>query len=345
MPEHMYNARILCDSVSPTGKRLTTFEVTFPRIVLAEAKTHRLLRGAGGNVEEILIDGLGINDDENLSRNSASSRAIPLTKQLERVMTHPFVPARFPLNCKGMQPQEYVEADHPMYQTLVAEWLEARDKVLVIARQLSSKRNVHKQIVNRLLEPWMWHTAILTATEWDNFFALRCHPDAQFEVKRIADLMYDLYHNPPEAPQLVGPGLWHCPLIDNEDLSLMMNWYLTKSQAYEGLPAGYEPATTELMKRMSAARCARVSMLNHDGKRDVEADLGLFGKLIDPSHPLHASPFEHVATPYYSEGLIQDVDRTAYYGKKDLRSGNFVGWKQMRKFLPGENVTNFRKKG
>src|SRR5688500_16020340 len=108
----MYSAKIICDSISETGKRLTTFEITFPRIVLAEAKTHRVIRGMGGNIEEELwLDGLGINDDENLSRNSASSRAIPFRKQIDRIVENPYIPERFPLDGKGMQPGSYIDKE------------------------------------------------------------------------------------------------------------------------------------------------------------------------------------------------------------------------------------------
>ena len=65
----MIKAEIIADSLSPQGHRLTTFICVFPRIVLAEFNTHRML-----------------------SRNSASSRAIPFNKMLEMVKTNPFIP-------------------------------------------------------------------------------------------------------------------------------------------------------------------------------------------------------------------------------------------------------------
>lgn len=106
-----YSCKILLDSISPTGKRLTTFEATFPRCVLAEAETHRVLRGFGGNVEELIIHNLGINVDENLSRNSASSRAIPINKMLQRVQEDPFIPEQWGKPVTGMGAKEYWPKD------------------------------------------------------------------------------------------------------------------------------------------------------------------------------------------------------------------------------------------
>lgn len=343
-----YKAKIICDSVSPVGKRLTTFEITFPRIVLAEAKTHRVIRGMGGNVEEELwTAGLGLNDDENLSRNSASSRAIPVAKMIQRVMEDPFIPERFPVTQKGMQPAEYYEPGTPEYERCVNKWLEARDDMVAHAGRLLEFR-VHKQIANRLLELFSWHTAVVTATEWNNFFGLRCHPDAQAEIRTIANMMYDLYRgdtNWEEHPAVQPPGrTWHCPYIDGDDLKAMMNWYLTQSTHVDFGSMSYEEGTTELMKRISVARCARTSYLNQDGKKDIEEDLSLYSRLQGP--PFHASPFEHVATPHF-----MDFDhiphstwsRDVIDDNGNIRSGNFMGWKQLRKFFPDENIKEYRR--
>jgi thymidylate synthase ThyX len=192
-----YGAKILADSISPEGHRLTTFEITFPRLVLAEFNTHRVF-----------------------SRNSASSRAIPVVKQLKRILEDPFVPLEFGTNQPGMQAgaalggiklqharQAWRHArNEAVIQALklisspmcVEDGLAQQDKtgwqlsdlVTSVEEYLSQVANcpeqaysdhlgVHKQLANRLLEPFMWHTVILTATEWSNFFALRAHKDAQ----------------------------------------------------------------------------------------------------------------------------------------------------------------------
>lgn len=333
-----YKCKILLDSISETGKRITTFEITFPRIVLAEFNTHRMF-----------------------SRNSASSRAIPFKKQIDRVSGDPFVPEQFPLNCKGMQPQEYISKNDSRYVSLVDEWLEARRQAVVCAEVLHDIGNVHKQIVNRLLEPFMWHTVIVTATEFDNFFKLRCDENAQYEIRKIADLMYEKYHKMTEVNdgaihkisptmQLLKVGEWHCPLVSEKDDEAIE--CLTKGHEWMNklITIPYSQQPIELKKRISVARCARVSYLTHEGKRDIEKDLELFERLRTSGH---WSPFEHVATPYYNDINIlksaspQELIKVIRKGRDDsngnIWSGNFCGWKQYRKEFADENCTNFRK--
>ena len=269
----MYEAKILADHLAPSGKRLVTYEVTFPRIVLAEFNTHRVL-----------------------SRNSASSRAIPVEKMLRRVEKDPFVPTYWGKNQKGMQADE--ELGEEARNDAEYAWLSARDKAVGYARSLI-ETGVHKQLVNRLLEPWCWQTCLVTATEYDNFFALRCHRDAQPEIREIAVMMEKLYdeHEPIE----VGEGFWHLPLVEDRA---------------ELEAAGY---SEEDIRQISVGRCARVSYLTHDGKRDPRADLDLCDRLRASGH---MSPFEHVAQ------ALRDPDE----------SGNFLGWAQYRKSLAGEAI-------
>lgn len=155
-------AEIIADSVCPFGHRITTYVLTFPRFILAELNTHRVF-----------------------SKNSASSRAIPFEKMVNMVLEDPFIPIAWQKDHKGMQGTEYLDLDqlitaegHTMYQATVEEWLSARDEAVTRATYLNES-GVTKQLCNRLLEPFMWHTVILTATEFDNFFELRC---PQYEV-------------------------------------------------------------------------------------------------------------------------------------------------------------------
>lgn len=277
-----YSAKILCDSVhSETDVRLTTMEVTLPRIVLAELNTHRVF-----------------------SRNSASSRAIPIAKMIERVQTDPFIPVWWGKNQKGMQAAE--ELDDIGKDAARFHWLEARDNAVLSVQNLQDI-DVHKQIANRLLEPWLWHTVIITSTEWENFYALRTHRDAQPEFKKAADMMLDLYEQLAHRAQRLGPGEWHLPLVpDYAEL-----W----SVGYTALDVA----------RISCARCARVSYLTHDGKRDPKADLELATRLSTSGH---MSPFEHAARVQGND--IPD----AMYGASNF-SGN---WLQYRKLLAGEAV-------
>lgn len=264
-----YSARVLADSMSPRGDRLTTFEVTLPRIVLAEFNTHRML-----------------------SRNSASSRAIPVEKRIAVVREHPFIPDAFGANQRGMQAGDASGVDQDLAR---AAWLRARDAAVEHAAALASA-GVHKQWANRLIEPFCWHTIIVSATEWANYFALRLHRDAQPEIRRATECMRDALRG--SEPVQLSEGQWHLPLVDgHRDESLSIRE----------------------MVACSVARCARVSYLTHDGKRDVAADLVLHDRLLTSGH---MSPFEHPA---------RATGGTAY-------SGNFRGWTQYRKLIGGENI-------
>ncbi len=153
---------------------------------------------------------------------------------------------------------------------------------------------VHKQIANRLLEPFLWHTVIVTATEWSNFFAQRCDKDAQPEIQTIAYIMRALLAK--SEPVRVEAGDYHLPLIQDDER---------------------ETCTLDLLIKLSVARCARVSYLTHDGKRDHAADCALYDRLREG---MHMSPFEHVA----------------WASMDDSQSGNFVGWIQHRKAIANE---------
>ncbi|MGA8325961.1 MAG: FAD-dependent thymidylate synthase [Candidatus Cybelea sp.] len=256
-----YRARVLLDSVSPAGVRLTTLEVSFPRFVLAEFNTHRVL-----------------------SRNSASSRAVPTSKLIDRVERDPVVPLEWGRNKAGMSASDMLSDEEA--RAARAIWLQARDDAVVRARELLAL-NVHKQELNRLLEPFLWHTVIVSATEWSNFFDLRCAPNAQPEIRAAALEMRAAIDA--SRPQRVALGEWHTPLLQEDERDLDL----------------------ETRRRISAARCARVSYLTHEGKREIEKDLELFERLKSDRH---LSPFEHVATPAPDEAF----------------HANFRGWIQMR---------------
>ncbi len=238
-----YAAKIIADSVNSNGVRLTTMEITYPRFVHCEFMTHRVF-----------------------SRNAASSRAIPVAKMMQRVEEDPVWPVWWGKNQAGMQAEEELTAVEQ--SEAKAYWLDARDAALHHARRLVAL-GVHKQIVNRILEPWCWITVIVSATDWQNFFGLRCHPAAQPELRVIADKMFDLYLR--SQPHHLEDGEWHIPYLEDRDQIVMKDWL-----------------------RVSTGRCARVSYLNHDGKRDPAADIALHDRLAAQT-PGHWSPFEHVA--------------------------------------------------
>lgn len=276
-----YDCKILLDSLAPSGARLTTFEITFPRFVLAEFNTHRLL-----------------------SRNSASSRAIPVEKRVAAVESDPFVPETFGQNQKGMQANE--ELGDEAAAASKSAWLSAAHAAVQHAKYLA-KIGVHKQLANRLLEPFLWHTAVVSATEWDNFFAQRCHPAAQPEIRRIAEMMRDAREA--STPRKLLAGEWHLPYADDY------------TSSYPPLSRETEPGFGFDWRQVSVARCARVSYLTQDGRRDPQEDLALFERLRT-AEPMHASPFEHVAMA---------LERREH-------SGNFVGWMQYRKLFTCEHA-------
>lgn len=279
----MYQTKILLDSIAPCGKRLTTWELTYPRFVHAELMTHRLF-----------------------SRNSASSRAIPVKKMLGKIIEDPALPIWWGKAQPGMQARE--ELDYETQQKAIEIWLKGRDQAVAIAQELDAL-GVHKQIVNRVTEPWMFITVILSSTEFDNWDALRAHPDAQPEIMWVAQDM--LVQREKSTPKLLMPGDWHLPLISEEEKNEIL--FLPGNKSYDNYIG--------MLKKISTGRCARVSYLTHDGKRDYQEDIKLHDKLCE-SKPPHMSPFEHVA---------QALSEPKW-------SGNFVGWKQYRKEFANEHV-------
>lgn len=261
-------ARVIADSVSPAGYRLSTLEVRLHRFVLAEFNTHRAL-----------------------SRNSASSRAIPVSRTLASIAEEPAVPLFWPGEQRGMQGGANLSHDGEEKARQI--WLDARDAAVHHAEQLYAL-GVHKSVTNRLLEPFMSHTVIVSATDWDNFWHQRCSPLAQPEIRFAAEAMRAAYRH--SRPRLVGWGEWHLPYISDDERRT------------------HDLAT---LTRVSAARCARVSYLTHDGRRSISDDLRLWRRLID-ARPPHASPLEHVAIP-----------TGAYYDNP----GNFTGWEQLRHLI------------
>lgn len=267
-----HSAKVIADSVSEAGARLTTMEVTLPRIVLSEFNTHRVF-----------------------SRNSASSRAIPIKEQIRRVMADPYIPLHWGVNRSGMQADAELNEDEIRQAKSV--WLKARDNAVSSVEELL-EIGLHKQVTNRLLEPFMWQTILVTSTEWDNFYALRANAQAHPEIRRSAELMREAQQaSTPKLVKLLG---WHLPLIQPDELD-------------------WATDNTEEAIKVSIGRCARVSYLTHDGKRDHAKDVELYERLVTSGH---MSPLEHVATPFF--------DRRMW-------SGNFQGWKQFRKTVPNEN--------
>jgi len=261
-------AKVIEDSISEHGKRITTLQVKFHRFILPEFNTHRVF-----------------------SRNFSSSRAIPTKKLMEQVLNDPALPVFWGKNEPGMQSHEHLP---PLTTEAVKViWKKAAQDAVYHADALHLQ-GAHKQIVNRVIEPFLWATGIVTSTQWANWFELRDHEDAQPEIRALAIAMKNAMVG--SRPRLLQKGEWHLPYVRESERSI-------------------DIAT---LRKISAARCCRVSYLKHDGQApSVDDDLKLFDRLAG-AVPLHASPLEHQATPLYHG---DDLDL----------QGNFSGWTQFRK--------------
>jgi len=260
----MIYAKIIADSITGSGKRLTTMEVQMHRFVLAEFNTHRVF-----------------------SRNSASSRAIPIEKQIAKISKHPAYPLEWGSNKSGMQAGEPLNPKDSRKAKKI--WKKSSKRAIKDCRKLENL-GVHKQLANRILEPYMWHTVIVSSTEWDGFFEQRCSTLAQPEIRQTAMAMREAYKK--SVPDFIVTGEFHLPYLQPEEYNLDNN----------------------LKAKICIARCARVSYLTHNNVKSIHKDLDLFNRLVDADPP-HWSPMEHVATP-----AVSDLDC----------SGNFDGYAQIR---------------
>ena len=345
-----FKATIVADSISPDGVRLTTAELTYPRIVHAEVMTHRMF-----------------------ARNSASTRAIPLATQLTNLLTNPFIPEKFGVNQKGMQAFRHL--DGLAHDEAVEIWLQGRDRAVttVIELILGAKRasevlgykpgreyvpgevigqhfeelkqlfpkstddfdaastdllNVHKQLAGRGLEAYMWHTIVLSATEFDNFFALRDHPEAQGEIATIARLLRK--ERDASQPRELDYDQWHTPYVEEGEFD--------------------DPRDAI---KASTARTAAASY-NRQNAKNPAAELERFDKLLASRH---MSPFEHPSKPFgkaevlYRKSSAAILEHYATFEKYEDVSvlmvqqlvrglefnGNYRGWTQYRKTIEHED--------
>ena len=293
----MIEAKIIADSISEEGIRLTTFQVRLHRFILPELNTHRAF-----------------------SRNYSSSRAIPVKTILDQVRRNPAMPVHFGKNQPGMQARE--ELSGAELDDVIQKWNLAANLAADMSEAMMSA-GVHKQIANRITEPFQWTTGIITATDYENFFRLRDHKDAQPEIRALAIKMKEAYVA--STPKVLKLAEWHLPYVAEHELQDM---------------------SLEEAKRCSAARCARVSYNKHDGtKPSMAEDFELFGQLVvrpfedkrgnvlTDDDPIHASPCEHQATP--DRYLLNEDEWT-----RSPLWGNFYGWVQYRKILELNGVNN-----
>ena len=306
----MIKSEILADSINPVGNRMTTFILEYPRFCHSEVMTHRMF-----------------------SKNAASSRAIPIEKMIQQVIDNPAMPVWWGKNQSGMQANEELddlnkkhkleswhEVSYSDKEIAMIQWYKARDSAVEQAKKLN-ELGLHKQVVNRVLEPFFNIRIILSGTEFENFFALRVHKDAQPELQVLANLMLEQYNK--SEPKKLQTGEWHIPFGDkiNEDKIIDI---IKKYQLPNSIHVVKEKIN-EIKKKIAISRCARVSYFNYEGKDDYEADIKLCDRLFG-SIPRHLSPTEHVAMAMDNSDFI----------------GNFRGFKQQRYFFEDQNLKDSR---
>lgn len=301
-PKDLITAKIIADSITQDGVRMTTMEIEYPRFILAELNTHRML-----------------------SKNSASSRAIPVKAMHEHIRANTAGPVYWGINQPGMKAKEELTGADLSWAKYL--WAKARDIAIGYSADLADL-NVHKQITNRITEPWMIMKTVISGTEWANFWWLRDHQDAQPEIAELARKMREAYDA--SEPQLLYPGEWHVPYV-NSYRSIINNELLYSDGQGDDI-------TAEEARVISSSCCAQVSYRKNDDS--YEKALKIYRQLIE-SEPAHASPVEHQATPMHDSNWEQDAEYwepgiTHLSKNGDLWSGNLRGWIQFRKLIPHE---------
>jgi len=265
----MIEAKIIKDSLAPSGVRLTTFVLKYPRFIHSEFLTHRMF-----------------------SRNASSSRAIPVKKQIRSIITEMAAPIHWGANQKGMQARSEVIG----WKLKLGQYIWRLSGYTACGyTYMLSRLGLHKQIANRLTEPFSHINVICTSVTYENFFNLRCHKDAQPEICDLATKMEKRYKI--HVPNILKAGEWHLPFVDE-----------------------YPKNEIELKRaiRDSVACCARVSYKLHDSTKPTHDDNVKLHDMLLNSNPQHASPAEHQAK-------ARDF--------KWPKSGNFYGWRQYRKIV------------
>lgn len=317
------SAEIVADSRSAVdGTRITTFVIEYPRFILSELNTHRMF-----------------------SRNSASSRAIPIAKVIENVQANCAMPVAWGANQAGMQAEK--ECDNTVkvwngyeacweYMVAPDAWQEASFQAIKYAGALSDA-GYHKQIANRLLEPFQMMRTIVTSTDYENFFHLRCHKDADPTIQELARCMKEAYQESELSGkvQTLQVGQWHTPFVDHwgdDDGGMMYGLRVDKDNFH--YPILW--LTEEEALKVSSSCCAQVSFRKLD--TSLEKAISIYDKLVN-SKPVHASALEHCASPIdvnYSSSVwsMLDIDGVTHMDKEEnYYSGNFKSFIQYRQLI------------
>lgn len=314
------SAKVIADSIAKNGKRITTFELEYNRFIHSEMMTH----GA-------------------LVKNSSSSRAIPIDKMIEQIENNPSTPVYWGKTQSGMQAKE--ELTDEALDKVKQKFNNAKRISIGYAKDLC-KLGLHKQIANRVTEPFQMIKVVCTATDFDNFFNLRIHPDAQPEILMLAYLMYKAMQQ--STPILLNQGEWHLPYVERERNNGTLEYFI-----YEEIEIGYfgkKYIPLEQAVKISSSCTAQTSYRKNDAS--VEKADKIHDMLIK-ADVLHASPFAHLATPiefdltnhvltnlpFEPETWEQGITHVTKDGV--LCSGNLQGWIQYRHLIPNNTCWNF----
>lgn len=279
------SARMIEHSVAPHGIELITLELCLPERIHKEILRHRMF-----------------------SFSVTSTRASRYPAMRKLVMSNPYIPLVWCKDGKGMSPrEEFPECDREFFET---EWLAARDEAVLKADRLHES-GVHKSDATTLISPFLMTKMVVSATEWNNFFALRLDKNAKFEMQVLAKRMAEAIRDSDST----GRYTYNCP---------SQHWhlpYVTQDEREE-----FHDNKEYFLCKLSAARCARVSYFTKEGKEpDIKQDLDLYNRLVSGDH-VEASPLEHQGFPnWYANEW----------------SGNFRGWDQFRKMIPNESQPDF----
>lgn len=314
-------AKIIADSISPQGSRITSYLLTYPRFIHSELMTHRMF-----------------------SRNSASSRAIPVKKMIGFVRNNMFTPLAVQKAHKGMQGSDYFEGVE--LEQAIQLWIESAELALQQAEKME-KLGITKQLINRILEPYQYYQVLLTGTEFENFFELRCphyavnwypsrspealeptqasfksrkdaikytegecnnwkeqdwrdsnESQAEIHIQALAEAMWDAMNE--STPRQLKSGEWHLPFSDKINDGELRDYFYNVENNPDPSFTAYQRAKLKI----STARCARLSYMTFDGEIDYEKDLKLHDTLLE-SH--HMSPFEHCARAMSDEEYLTNI--------------------------------------
>lgn len=268
MKETKPSAKVIAHSRAPNGEELITLEIELHRFVLPEFNTHRVF-----------------------SRNFQSSRAVPVEKMIEQVRTNPAMPVHWGKNQRGMQAEEELSGEN-LYNA--REVWKASATLAASQAEVMNFQGTHKQIVNRLLEPFIWTKGVVTATKegFESFFKLRCHADAQPEIKLLAERMRDAISN--STPKNLRYGQLHLPYVSTAECMDTGDQYYFIGEPFNSDEIGLEDAI-----KISTSCCAQVSYRVLDDSLDkakkIYDMLHLPIESVYPEDPPHFSPTEHVA--------------------------------------------------